>query len=288
MWLYVPREFCPSAPVSEDSILESDWRFQALSSSSTLRGISTAPKCLYAAWRRGGWIRRLFGQICEPSMAARGVARWISSLPACRVRTIDSPAGGHARQASGTSGRPPGDCFGRWSRVSSSSKMCLVSCGPTASRDTEQDSLESSMIWPKWGGMQNTVLYRRAPLVPHTHVRGCFFWPSPRASSRDNCGGQNARQAARKRGTYVGARMNPEFLESLMAFPAGWTATQRLATQSFRSWRRWLSPLFGNASAGERGRARTSDHRRPARGGTCSPRCGCRRNGRRGGRGPRR
>lgn len=49
------------------------------------------------------------------------------------------------------------------------------------------------------------------------------YFPTPRADGRDNCGGSNARASAKKRGTYVGRKENPEWREQQMGFPAGWT-----------------------------------------------------------------
>ncbi len=49
------------------------------------------------------------------------------------------------------------------------------------------------------------------------------YFPTPRADSRDNCGGSNARAAAKKRGVYLGRKENPEFREWLMGFPVGWS-----------------------------------------------------------------
>lgn len=58
------------------------------------------------------------------------------------------------------------------------------------------------------------------------------YSPTPRADSRDNCGGSNARAAAKRRGTYVGRKENPESRERQMGFPIGYTATPPLETPS--------------------------------------------------------
>lgn len=49
------------------------------------------------------------------------------------------------------------------------------------------------------------------------------FWPTPTAQSSDCCGGSNTRKAAKRRGTYVGKGVNPEFQEWVMGFTPGWT-----------------------------------------------------------------
>lgn len=49
------------------------------------------------------------------------------------------------------------------------------------------------------------------------------MYPTPRADGRDNAGGSNSRRSAKKRGTYIGRALNPQFVEWLMGFPIGWT-----------------------------------------------------------------
>ncbi len=73
--------------------------------------------------------------------------------------------------------------------------------------------------WPTSGMTRSGTLYQRARLVPHTHGKGCSWWPTPRASDRDNCGGSGARRNAKRNGTYIGRRMNPRVSEWLMGFP---------------------------------------------------------------------
>jgi hypothetical protein len=68
--------------------------------------------------------------------------------------------------------------------------------------------------------------------------------PTPRADSKDNCGGAGSRKSAKERGTYVGRQLNPEYVEWLMGFPRGFTACEPLATGLFQSWLRSLSRCF--------------------------------------------
>ena len=49
------------------------------------------------------------------------------------------------------------------------------------------------------------------------------MYPTPRADSRDNCGGSNSRRIAKQRGTYIGRKLSPEFVEFMMGLPIGWT-----------------------------------------------------------------
>ena len=83
---------------------------------------------------------------------------------------------------------------------------------------------EFSGRWPRTGLMQNGVCFQFVPLVRHTHGKECSLWPTPRASDRDNCGGSNARRSAKRNGTYIGRKANPQVSEWLMGFPKDWSA----------------------------------------------------------------
>lgn len=91
---------------------------------------------------------------------------------------------------------------------------------------------EFSGTWPKSGSMRNGRCYQLANLVPHIHESACSFWPTPRASARDNCGGSNARKKAIRNGTYIGRNANPNVGEWLMGFPMEYSDSQPLATPS--------------------------------------------------------
>lgn len=64
--------------------------------------------------------------------------------------------------------------------------------------------------------------------MPDSHGVPAPKFPSPRASSRDNAGGSNAAKKAKENGTYISGSINPEWLESLMLWPVGWTSLEPL------------------------------------------------------------
>ncbi len=121
-----------------------------------------------------------------------------------------------------------------------------------------EDSTECLLILPRWGWMLDGECFLLAPLVLHTHVRDCGYWPTPclpgnggshgkaklkarlfptpRADSRDNCGGQDARKKAQADGTYIGRNINPQLQEWLMDWPIDWTVVEPLATDKFQQW----------------------------------------------------
>jgi hypothetical protein len=83
MWLYVPPEYCPSAPALEESTSVSDSPSPAPVLFVSLSGKPAQRPLSWPEWKNRPWIKRLSGTICRPSMAARGVERWISSLQDC-------------------------------------------------------------------------------------------------------------------------------------------------------------------------------------------------------------
>jgi hypothetical protein len=60
------------------------------------------------------------------------------------------------------------------------------------------------------------------------------IWNTPTSCHRDLAGGSNSRASAKKRGTYIGGGLNPQFVEWLMGFPIGFTDLRDLVIPSFR------------------------------------------------------
>lgn len=103
-WLYVPPEYCQSAPgpalLTSESILPE----KILEQSVTLNGKHSRSRTWLQRSRRDFWIQRLYGAICEPSIAAPGVARWIGSLGESHANPIPTLEAERERQTTGTSG----------------------------------------------------------------------------------------------------------------------------------------------------------------------------------------
>jgi hypothetical protein len=110
---------------------------------------------------------------------------------------------------------------------------------------------EFAETWPRSGMTRNGTLYQRAPLVPHIHGSACSWWPTPRASDRDNCGGSGARRNALRNGTYVGRRMNPQLTEWLMGYPIDHTALPHSETASSRTLPNGLGGASSKRKKGE-------------------------------------
>ena len=252
MWVLVPR-VSPSAQALEDWTSPPKWSLE-LAESVTWRGKQRASSSWLRAWKKGGWIRRLFTRMPEPSMADRGVAEWISSLPVTRASHSVSPAKGSQKQTQGTSGP---------TLSGSSEKYSQPSLFSRTSKDTSSEaSAPSSVTLTNWGSMRSGEFTRLPKPDLPTDATGSSYWPTPSASSYgSNQGGSAGRTGpiryslqslakqwpgplaqattGQQSQSTSGRRLNPLFVEWLMGFPAGWTACEPLETLSAQRKQLW-------------------------------------------------
>ena len=169
MWIVVPG-YSASALESEDSISASDWRFQALEQSAWSRGKPRASKSWHRGWKTGDFIQRLFGRMPEPSMAARGVAEFMESLPVIPASHSASQASDKEPTTRDTSGPRFSASLAKWDPSSCSWRM---------SQDTfDWASTECSVILPKSGSTRSGRLYERPMSEPHTEGSESSSWPT--------------------------------------------------------------------------------------------------------------
>lgn len=106
-WLYVP-DMGVSSSESERSWETRTGAFVTSSGRPSLRPLS------WPGWTRRPWIARLSGTISRPSTAARGVARWISSLRASRASPSAPQASASGPKTIGGSGLTSSKSFATW------------------------------------------------------------------------------------------------------------------------------------------------------------------------------
>ncbi len=222
------------------------------------RSTPTPPAYLWPAKTTAAWRRFPSGMMCGRLKASRGedLLTWFREVsPAKTLVALDHELAWREGEA---------DC-------GANSLVSLAKYDPaTHSLKTQQtllfeDSTESLLILPRWGWMHDGECFLLAPLVLHIHGKDCGSWPTPclpgnggshgkaklkrnmfptpRADSRDNCGGQNARKKAQRDGTYIGRQVNPQLQEWLMGWPIDWTVAGPLETDKFRQWLRWHGQL---------------------------------------------
>ena len=178
MWILVPR-VSPSAQESEAWTSPPKWSLE-LAESVTWRGKQRASSSWLRAWKRGGWIRRLFTRMPEPSMADRGVAEWISSLPATHASHSASLAKGSQKQTQGTSGQTSSGSSVRYSQPS----LFLRTCKDTSS----EASAPSSVTLTNWGSMRSGEFTQLPKPDTRTVATGSSSWPTAVAGDSKSCG----------------------------------------------------------------------------------------------------
>lgn len=98
---------------------------------------------------------------------------------------------------------------------------------------------EFSGTWPNWGSMHDGVCSDLTTSAPSTSATGRGSWPTPCHGS-SHWGGTYQEVGGSKnklRGTPTGKLyVNPDFWESLMGWPIGWTGTAPLETAKTRAW----------------------------------------------------
>jgi len=98
---------------------------------------------------------------------------------------------------------------------------------------------EFSGTWPNWGSMRDGVCSDLTTSAPTTSASGRGSWPTPCHGS-SHWGGTFQEVGGSKnklRGTPIGKLyVNPDFWESLMGWPIGWTGTAPLETAKTRAW----------------------------------------------------
>ncbi len=177
VWLFSPpkdmKTFAASAyaPASEDLTLDCilrcpDIELCALSSE------TVSPRPLsWRGWRTRPWLRLLCGTICDPSTAERGVAKFISSLPAIHASPSPFPVFELGTAILATFGRMSGGSSRRPSPQSASSRTF-----PDISPLVFQTSSETFSAWATELQRASYLRRKSAGRIP---AKGSSYWPTP-------------------------------------------------------------------------------------------------------------
>ena len=205
----------------------------------------TAPDDSCSDKMKGTFHRSPFGMMFAPSTEHRGAELLTWFRAAFRARTLVPQ-----EQGAVFLGDVPGfgmKCLGllaRYDRDSCSWKT------PRAS--LLGDSIEFSETWPAWGLMRGGELLALQTPEGFTPGNVCGLWLTPTVEDFKRRGTATAWEEYKttKRETCARLRnqvqpehgegyLTPEFAESLMWWPIGWSAAQPLATDRFQQWQRW-------------------------------------------------
>ena len=181
MWLFVPK-YSLSVPEWEDSTSESDWRFQALAQSVWSNGKDLPVPSWRRACKKGGWTRVLFGLICSPSTANRGVGEFLSSLPEFLVSPTALPAKAKRKKTRELSGPQPDESSPRFGQ-----QLLLWKMSPESSSEDSKTSSRISM--ENWGTLsRGEYTLRTKPVGLRTGASASLCWPTPVAGDSKSCG----------------------------------------------------------------------------------------------------
>ena len=173
MWLYIPREYCPSSPESLDSISEFGLFFQSQELFVTLSGKATQRPYSWRGWKTRPWMKLLSGMTLQPSMQKAGMELWIQSLLASRASQSQSQANeqeSRKGQGQGCSLKPA-ELFAKYDQGIFLSK--------TSQDSFLTDSCQSySESFPKWGSMRSGECFRQGMWEAPILEKESLSWPT--------------------------------------------------------------------------------------------------------------
>lgn len=251
-WLYVPElaassldcTFCTVTPTKLDVM----WK-----------GKPIQPRVLSRECKKDSFIKLLCGPTLEPSMATRGVAKYISSLVDIRASHLASQENKGWKKTSVTSGQKYLESLRKLKLPSSSLKTLLTTSNSAL--------LKYAKAYEKWATSLKQAYSARKKWAQLIGGKGFSSWPTPTANSMTGSGTQGrqggvnlqtkvslwatpiardwkdganlslkvptnsmlGRQAPRSGVSGIGAsdngchQLNPIFVEWLMGFPTRWS-----------------------------------------------------------------
>lgn len=170
----MPNHISAYVRESEDSTSDLDSLCQRLAASVTWRTKHSAARTWLTRCNRDGWMKRLSGQMLEPSTASRGVEKWLESLAAIPASHSALPASDKERTTPATCGLKLKGSFAKYDPDGASLKMLQDTFG--------WDSTEYCVTLPKSGTMQSGQLSRLE--MSGLRIKGSdyLFWRTPEAS----------------------------------------------------------------------------------------------------------
>lgn len=181
-------------------------------------------------WKRGTFRPLASTLTCAPSIRARGVESWISSLRATPANPSAWRAPARAKTTRATFGPTSCGWFAKWDRA--------LSAWRTSAATFPWGSLKYLGTWPTQGSALNGACFRRKKWARPTAVNGSSYLPTPAAQTYGTNKGGAAGRVGKERPSLEtmarrkGGQLCPQFVEVLMGLPIGWTALEPLATPS--------------------------------------------------------
>lgn len=196
------------------------------------KSIPSAPDDSCSDKMKDTFHRSPFGTMFVPSTDDHGTALLTWYLAGFPAQTSVPPARKPASRAT------KADCGWKW--PGSFAKFDRDSSAwRTRQCSLLGDLAEFSGIWPRWGSMRDGECLDLTNWAPITEGKGSGSWPTPCHGST-HWGGtfQEVGGSLNKlRNSPIGKLyVNPDFWESLMGWPIGWTGIAPLETAKTREW----------------------------------------------------
>lgn len=270
-WLWVPwvdPEGLPYALEPEDSSWASQDFFEGTRPFVMWRGKPMPPRSLFRTWKKGGFIRLLFGLTCEPSILVHGLEKWILSQEDSPVNHSQKQDPEEGKKTPATFGPTSSESLGFFDPVSSSwktsqvslmtqeyqslttwplsvmtsaglalrlelSERLTVASGGSASRSIPTPTVaDSSGFGPKKVFLEGLKQgnWRGARLRDYV-----IMYPTPTATANQLCPSMLSKGGAFNNYQANGGKLNPTWIEWLMGWPIGWSVCDFLETESYPS-----------------------------------------------------
>jgi len=158
-----------------------------LAQSAGLSGKHTLPASWFSAWKKARWMKRLCGQICEPSTAGRGAALWIASLLDTPVSRFPVRVSDLANTIRGTFGLTSDESWCKLAR-----RICFA----RTSLDTSLwGSIRSRRTYTDWATGLRLAWSARRTWRQAISANGCSSWPTARGEDgKSGAGGEFSKQ----------------------------------------------------------------------------------------------
>lgn len=224
------------------------------------RGKDSVSRTWRQRWKRENWIRVLSTRTYSGSLGTSIEDLWTSSLVASRVNLSATLEVAKPPKIADTSG-PTSKQESLFSDQAFASSRTLMESPQPSHPDTTQFSTMSSATWKKWVSERRRDSSRRRKSAHHTCGSDGSSWPTPtvaeggkisntanfgqkalsnhpaiqgtpdRLPLNKSKGGLPDLDRSSTRGKSRG-QLNPDWVDTLMGFPIGWTGLGHWETQS--------------------------------------------------------
>lgn len=221
MWVFPNTFRSVYAPGAVGLTLDLNWLSAACAQSVGWNGKPSPSTTWQRAWKRVAFVKRLYGRICEPSTASRGVESWIASLRATRANHFPTLASDGALTILATSGptwpalstkcdpdlylpkTSAGICLSAPSKLSPSFKGWVTRLRQGCLQRRKSAPPINANDFSSWGTPNTQMIHGPSPTQNSDIRRDVSQWKTPHGMSgvdhtgKRGAGGEFAKQATK-------------------------------------------------------------------------------------------